>query len=158
MTELKTKTLRQVKSFVKWKIHLFREKNITNDFTILYDRLFKKQYWSEQEEHLLKKAYAVYGPNFKDIQKLVAPTRTVDAVKRHFNDMNQGKFCNKPVRDAKALVQSNYKHWSEEEEQKLLKLIEKHGHNYKMFTSFFERNYDSICKKVARLKIKYERV
>ena len=62
--------------------------------------------------------------------------------------MNQAGFCNKPIRDSKALAQLNYKFWSKEEENKLLELIEKHGHNYKMFTSFLQRNYDSIIKKV----------
>ena len=67
LSEIKTKTLKQVKNFVKCKIHLFREKSITNEFTILYDRLNKRQFWNDKEEQLLKKAFEVYGPNYNDI-------------------------------------------------------------------------------------------
>ena len=44
----------------------FREKNITNDFTILFDQLKKKK-WPEKEENLLVKALIAIGPNYEQI-------------------------------------------------------------------------------------------
>jgi hypothetical protein len=47
-------------------VNKFRQKNIKNDFTILFDQLKKKK-WPKKEEALLVKAFAEIGPNFEQI-------------------------------------------------------------------------------------------